>query len=286
MVGGPLIGKSTLARQLLQKFKDDPASLSPVFIPLEQMQSSADFWGILMKGILRDLLDPNGQNPYRKGPDSLAKLMTQLHYFSEKKPERFLRKKLVLLIDDCDRFLPDAAACIAQIENMRMELMAPSIEAICWIGGLSWLDWVDTHEKDFGGPLRRYPLSTVPIRETRSIIQTQLGPEKVAPVWEETGGHPFLLEKYFGGIPNYTLDQWNQRIWSDLRPAEKAVLNRLDPKGKWHILDDLKMEDGTKPSKTLLDRLCMAGVIVRTLEQGIAVLRITSPLIREEGPDG
>ncbi len=281
MTGGPMIGKTTLTDHLADLFQNDPASHTAVRIALEQMQRPADFWGFLMEAILSQLMGPDQKNPYRKSPDTLGKVMTQIHYLSEKQPDLLVGKKLVLLIDDCDRLLPDAAALIPQIENMRMELMAPSVEAICWIGGLSWLDWVDTHMAHFMGPLRRYPLATVPIREARSIIRQQLGAEKVDQVWSETGGHPFLLERSFGGAEGFSLDDFNERIWSGLKAEEKAILAELDPGGAWQILDDLKMENGIKPPKALLDRLCMAGLVVRTLDHGTAVVRMTSPLIRD-----
>jgi hypothetical protein len=39
------------------------------------------------------------------------------------------------------------------------------------------------------------------------------------------------------------------------------------------------MEDGQHPPKELLDRLCMLGLIIRTLMDGVAAVRMTSPLL-------
>ncbi|MEO2053778.1 MAG: hypothetical protein ABGX83_00470, partial [Nitrospira sp.] len=70
-----------------------------------------------------------------------------------------------------------------------------------------------------------------------------------------------------------------ERLWQELRPEEKTLLSQLDPNGGWMSLEDVSGVDGHRIEKALIDRLCMLGLTVRTLDQGRAVLRITSPLL-------
>ena len=220
------------------------------------------------------------EDPYRKSPESFTVFMSQLHHICEKTPDEVKARKLILLIDDCDRFLPDHGALIGQIVNMVMELILPPVDAVCWIGGPLWADWVDQHKSEFVLPVRVYPLSTVPVREARAIIQGELGASAVEQVWRETGGHPFLMEKAFGHGNQKNIDDLNCRLVQVLRPEEIAILDQLEPEGEWMILDRLKGEDGQRPPKKLLDRLCMLGVVVRTLNNGTAVIRLTAPVLR------
>jgi len=135
----------------------------------------------------------------------------------------------------------------------------------------------------FKRPLRAYPLSAVPIREARALIQKELGATEVDHVWQKTGGHPFLLKQYFEGTEDTseTRDQMealSKRLRKMLSPTEKAILSQLDPEGSWMALERLKDPAGAAPKKEILDRLCMMGLTVRTLDQGRAVLRRTSSL--------
>ncbi len=278
MTGGPLIGKTTLARHLAERIKDEKNRA--VLISLNEMNAASDFWGLLMMAILHQGKAPAQKNPYRKPPESFTVFMSQLHHIYEKTPDNVNARKLILLIDDCDRFLPDHTVLIAQIVNMAMELLLPPVDAVCWIGGPDWADWVGRHQSDFILPVRVYPLSAVPVREARAIMRRELGASAVERVWRETGGHPFLMEKAFGDGSETTIDDLNRRLAQVLRPEEIHILDQLDPGGEWMILDTLKGADGQRPPKILLDRLCMLGVIVRTLNNGAAVIRLTAPALR------
>lgn len=277
MLGGPMIGKTTLARHLAQEIKD--TKNRAILVSLNDMHSLSDFWGVLMEGILKQGISPEQKNPFRKSPDSFMKFMSQLHRIYEKTPAEVNARKLTLLIDDCDRFLPDQTALISQTINMAMELLLPAIDAVCWIGGLKWGDWVTQHSEDFLMPVRFYPLSVVPIREARAIISEQVGADAVARVWQETGGHPFLMAQAFSDKNCLGLEALNQKLIETIRPEEIEILDQLDPGGAWTILDHLQGEDGEKPPKALLDRLCMMGVVVRTLDNGTAVVRKTASVL-------
>lgn len=274
MIGGPMIGKTTLAHHLAERIQDE--KYRALLLSLKEMNAASDFWSLLMTAILHQGKIPAQKNPYRKSPESFTVFMSQLHHIYEKTPDEVKARKLILLIDDCDRFLPDHGALIGQIVNMVMELILPPVDAVCWIGGPLWADWVDQHKSEFVLPVRVYPLSTVPVREARAIIQGELGASAVEQVWRETGGHPFLMEKAFGHGSQKNIDDLNRRLVQVLRPEEIAILGQLEAEGEWMILDSLKGEDGQRPPKKLLDRLCMLGVVVRTLNNGTAVIRKTS----------
>ncbi len=278
MIGGPMIGKTTLAHDLSEEILD--TKNRAILISLKEMNTTSDFWALLMEAILKQGISPEAKNPFRKSPDSFMKLMSQLHHIYEKTSDEVNARKLILLIDDCDHFLPDQTALISQIVNMAMELLLPAIDAICWIGGLKWGDWVDEHSKDFLMPLRFYPLSVVPIRESRTIITEQLGSAAFEHVWQETGGHPFLMSQAFGETNEIDIEILRERLFHLLQAEEMEILERLDAEGQWLKLEDLKGKNGEPPAKKLLDRLCMMGVIVRTLDEGTAVLRKIVPVLR------
>lgn len=281
MVGGPMIGKSTLARNLSDQIKQK--EIAPVLIGLKEVGSEAQLWAAFMEAILHQGIGPDRKNPYRKDPATLPELMTQLHHVYEKAPSEIAARPLVLLLDDADALLSLPGDLPSQIVNLALESIAPSIHSICWIGGAAWETWLKEHAGELKSPLRLYPLSVIPIREAKQIIKDYLGSEppsgEAERIWSETGGHPYLLERAFdsdAGRPEETL---SERLLGQLAPHERALLGRLDPSGSWTILNELKLEDGTPPPKALLDRLCMLGLVVRTLMEGTAAIRLTSPLL-------
>lgn len=281
MVGGPLIGKSTLTQNLADQLRADGAR--PILVGLRDLASPEQLWASLMEAILHQGIGPGQKNPYRKNPASFPELMTQLHHIYEKAPSGVASRPLIILLDDADRLLTLPGGGVHQIVNMALESVAPSIHAICWIGGAEWERWVREHAGDLKSPVRLYPLSVIPIREAKKIIKEQLGAGhpsgETERIWSETGGHPYLLEKAFAAEKANPVGDLSERLFSQLQSQEKAILGHLDPSGNWTILSDLKMEDGRHPPKELLDRLCMLGLVVRTLMEGTAAIRITSPLL-------
>ncbi|MFQ5598767.1 MAG: hypothetical protein ACE5GK_12050 [Nitrospiria bacterium] len=275
MSGGPMIGKSTLAGELAGRLNDDEHRA--ILISLKDADPSNGTWPLFFEAVTRQGMSWNPKNPYRKNPVSLPDFMTQIHHIAEKMPPQQRSKKLILLIDDCDSFFPQSEKLIPQIANMAMELTDVPIHAICWIGGLAWDAWAREHPREFIIPLRFYPLSVVPIREARQIISDRMGPAQMEAVWNDTGGHPYLMEQTFGAENSTSVDALVKRIYAELRPEEEALLDQLNPEGQWMPLEDLKNAEGNRPPKRLLDRLCMAGVMVRTLDHGTAVVRQTSP---------
>lgn len=284
MIGGPMIGKSTLAQNLADRIKEKGAS--PVLIGLKDLASAAEFWALLMEGILLQGIGPAQKNPYRKNPATLSELMQQLHHIYEKAPKEVAARPLILLLDDCDRLLSLPEGLVPQIANLALESVSPSIDSICWIGGAAWEGWVREHSDLFKSPIRLYPLSVVPIREARGIIQAWLGEggteEAVLRLWNETGGHPVLMEKLFDDAGDETLALLSERLSREIGPAEEAVLSRVNPDGTWIEIQTLQGDGGPRPSKELLDRLCMLGLTIRTLSDGTAAIRWVSPLLARE----
>ncbi len=278
MIAGPMMGKTTLALNLAEEIRDE--NNRAIIVSLKEMHAASDFWALLMGTILKQGISPEMKNPFRKSPDSFMKFISQLHHIYEKTSDEVNARKLILLIDDCDHFLPDQTALISQTVNMAMELLLPAIDAICWIGGLKWGDWVQEHSKDFLMPLRFYPLSTVPIREARTIISEKLGASAFEQVWRETGGHPFLMSQAFGETGLAGLKTLNKKLAQLVQAEDIEILDQLDSSGQWMILGNLKGRDGKNPPKKWLDRLCMMGLIVRTLDNGTAVIRKTAQVFQ------
>lgn len=281
MVGGPMIGKSTLAQNLADQIKQKGAV--PVLLRLKEVASAAQLWSALMEAILHQGIGPEQKNPYRKNPATLPEIMTQLHHVYEKAPSEVAARPLILLLDDADHLLSFSDHLLSQIVNLGLESVSPSVHSICWIGGPAWEAWLKHHADELKSPIRLYPLSVIPIREAKQIIRDHLGSEHAADkaerIWSETGGHPYLLERAFDRDGRDPVGALSERLLGQLQPQERALLGRLDPSGHWTILNELKLEDGRQPPKELLDRLCMLGLIVRTLMEGTAAVRVTSPLL-------
>ncbi len=282
MFGGPMIGKSTLARRLAGELNG--AGGKGIFLRLPPLLSESAFWPLLLEAVLQQGIGPAARNRFKKPPASLPDFMSQLHHLYEPAPPEIAARPVILILDDCDHLLCHETL-IPQIVDLALESTLPSIQAVCWVGGPVFADWVAAHPKVFKLPLRLYPLSVIPIREARQIIREQLGPaEPVAEIdriWNETGGHPLLLEEVFHPEEAGTTQILRGQLQQMLRSEDQAILDQLDPRGGWTILDSLKNKKGEKIPKPALDRLCMIGLTVRTLIDGIAAIRLTAPLFAQ-----
>lgn len=282
MFGGPMIGKTTLARRLAEELNDIGGRA--IFLRIPLLISDAALWPLLLEVLLQQGIGPTARNPFKKPPASLADLMSQLHHLYEKAPAEIAAQPVIFILDDCDHLLRHETL-IPQIVDLAFESTLPSLQSICWVGGAPFADWVAAHPDRFKLPLRLYPLSVIPIREARQIIQEQLGPtkpvEEVDRVWNETGGHPLLMEQFFSRTGTPSPKALRDHLRRMLRPEEEAILYQLDPTGKWMHLDKLRNPSGEKIPKPVLDRLCMLGVTVRTLIDGVAAIRLTSPLFSQ-----
>ncbi|MBI3804326.1 MAG: ATP-binding protein [Nitrospirae bacterium] len=283
VVGGPMIGKTTLARRLKEMIDAGPNRA--VLIDLNGLPAPDLFWPKLLEALLQQGIGPETKSRYHRPPNSFPELMTQLHHLYEKAPSEIHSRPIVLLLDNAEALLPFSETLIPQIINLAQELTLPPIQAISWIGGASFGDWVLANPAAFKPPLRLYPLSAIPIREAREIIREALGPtassEAADRIWNDTGGHPLLLNHAFGEEGGPSVEALQAALRNALRPEEEAILDRLDPAGRWTILDDLRDREGQKIPKPQLDRLCMLGLTIRTLIDGIAAIRLTSPFFNQ-----
>lgn len=282
MFGGPLIGKTTLSRRLAEEL--DESGVKAVSLQLPLLLADSAFWPLLLEALLHQGVGPAARNPFKKPPASLPDLMSQLHHLYERAPSEIAARPVILILDDSDHLLRHEAL-IPQIINLALESTLPSIQAICWVGGPAFADWIAAHPGTFKRALRLYPLSVIPIREARKIIREHLGPEKpveeIDRIWNETGGHPVLMERAFNRQETPSTKSLRDQLRQTLRPEDEAILDQLDPVGRWTILDALKDKKGEKIPKPALDRLCMLGLTVRTLIDGVAAVRITSPLFAQ-----
>jgi len=254
LVGGAMIGKSTLAARLSKRINlgiGEGIQAEAIFLRAKEMKPDFDFYLSLPRIEKIGLSQP----PLKR----------------------------ILLIDDCEQLIHCSKERISKIiEALGKAQEHPAgLHAVCWVGGLSWGDWIANNAGHFPVHVRLYPLSVVPIREAHAIIRRQLGPEEVARIWRKTGGHPLLLEQCLGGTEETPgargqLKVLSKRLSQDLRETEKAILAQLDPEGGWTAIDDLRSLSGRRPEKQVLNRLCTMGLIVRTLDQGLAVVRRTS----------
>jgi hypothetical protein len=115
MVGGPMIGKSILAQNLADQIRERGAI--PILVPLKKVVSPGALWSLLMETILYQGIGPGRKNPYRKNPETLPELMTQLHHLYEKVPSEMAARPLVFLLDDAETLLPFSDDLIPQIVN-------------------------------------------------------------------------------------------------------------------------------------------------------------------------
>ena len=192
------------------------------------------------------------------------------------------RKSLVLLMDNCDVLLPDPRAFVKQVHELTQK-MDKAGWSLVWAGEVSWGEWAMAHPRDFGHPIRYYPLGVLPPKEVRPILFKNL-PEgtssaEVERLLDLSGGHPYLLKALLNRQETH-LDGFFARLWKAAGSvSEQAVLKRLISAGSWVFLDDLRDGAGRKPPKPVLDRLASLGLIIRTLVDGAAAARIVSPLL-------
>ncbi len=190
---------------------------------------------------------------------------------------------VILFLDGCERLLPDPSPVVRQIRQAS-EQLGPHLRAIVWAGGVAWGEWAMAHLPAFGCPIRYYPLIVLPPKEARPYLKQHwpaLPPAELERARERSGGHPYLLSRMVER-PRGDNDAFFAELWSVAdNPTEHHVLMQLIEKGSWVLLQELHSETGEKVSKTVLDRLAIAGLITRTLVDGAASAAIVSPLLAD-----
>jgi len=190
----------------------------------------------------------------------------------------------VLLIDGCDALLPDPGEAV-RWAGRQIRSLGGAVRAVVWAGGVAWGGWAMAHPKEFGHPIRYYPLTALPPKEARPILLEGLpdgiSHSEVERLLALSGGHPYLLKRLLDG-PEPDVDRFFAGLWKAADAVhERAVLGRLISAGRWVSLEELRDLPGGRPTKSTLDRLAMMGLIQRTLVDGAAAVRIISPWLAE-----
>lgn len=188
---------------------------------------------------------------------------------------------IILLIDGCEMLLPDPGEAVRRARE-HIQKMDEAVRAVVWAGGVGWGEWAIAHKKEFGQPIRYYPLVALPPKEARPILlENRPGgtpASEVERLLNLSGGHPYLLKQFLEN-PAADCDGFFAELWKAADSIhEQAVLQRLVSAGTWISLEDLRDAAGHRPAKATLDRLAMLGLIQRTLVDGAAAARIVSPL--------
>jgi len=192
------------------------------------------------------------------------------------------RLPVILLIDGCERLLPDPAPFITEISEAARQSGAPLAGAV-WSGDARWGEWAMANRTAFTGPIRYYPLIVLPPKEARLFLKRHWSEDVPASelewVMELSGGHPYLLARMVEG-PKRDFDLFFAELWSAAdSPAERDVITRLVQAKAWVGLQDLKDDTGGCVPKSVLDRLAVVGLINRTLVDGAAAATAVSPLL-------
>jgi hypothetical protein len=196
-----------------------------------------------------------------------------------KTPPTRSTKPVILLIDGCEMLLPDPGAAVRQALE-HIQKMDGTVRAVVWAGGVGWGEWAMAHKKEFGRPIRYYPLVTLPPKEARTILLENRSrgtpASEVERLLDLSGGHPYLLKQFLEN-PTPDCDGFFAELWKAADSMhERAVLQRLIAVGGWVSLEELR---DTQATKATLDRLAILGLIQRTLVDGAAAARIISPLL-------
>ena len=213
-----------------------------------------------------------------------APVLVDLHTDKPGDPARRMpggRDPVVLLLDGCEVLLPDPAVFLKRIVLGSVP-SGRNIRGIVWAGGMAWGEWAMTHRSEFGGPVRLYPLVVLPPKESRPFLKSRLPEEmpstEIERLLELAGGHPYLLSRVLGEA-DLECDAFFSELWKTAGPKERDLLNELFEAGSWVSLEDLKIKSGGRFPKKVLDRLASLGLIIRTLVDGAAAVKIVSPLL-------
>ncbi|HTP42848.1 MAG TPA: hypothetical protein VML36_10545 [Nitrospiria bacterium] len=189
---------------------------------------------------------------------------------------------VLLLIDGCERLLPDPAPFINGI-SQAVRHSEMSLAGGVWAGDARWGEWAMANQPAFTDPVRYYPLIVLPPKEARLFLKCHWSDDvplsELEWVAELSGGHPYLLARMVEG-PKRDFDTFFAELWSAAdSPAERDVIAQLVQAKTWVELQDLKDDAGGRVPKSVLDRLAVVGLINRTLIDGAAVAAAVSPLL-------
>ena len=188
----------------------------------------------------------------------------------------------ILLIDNCDRLLPDPAPFLLEIGQAVVQSGAQPAGSV-WAGDVRWGEWAMANRAAFNSPIRYYPLIVLPPKEASLFLKRHWSADvpssELEWVVELSGGHPYLLSR-MAGQPERDFDAFFAELWNAAgSPAERSIIRQLIEAKSWVLLQDVKDETGGSAPKTILDRLAVLGLINRTLVDGAAAATVVSPLL-------
>ena len=195
----------------------------------------------------------------------------------------------LLLIDGCERLLPDPGPFIHEIDQAARHfgerLAGNQLASSVWAGNARWGEWAMANRSTFTGPVRYYPLIVLPPKEARLFLKRRwpadVPSSELEWVMELSGGHPYLLAQMVGG-PKRDFDPFFAELWKEAdSAAERHIIAQLVEAKSWVLLQDLHDETGGAALKPVLDRLAVTGLINRTLIDGAAAAALVSPLLAD-----
>ena len=192
------------------------------------------------------------------------------------------RDPVVLLLDGCEALLPDPVPFLNQIIKASAQ-SGQKVRSTVWAGTVPWGEWAMAHTSEFDCPMRNYPLVVIPPKEARPFLRHHLPKtttsSELERLLELAGGHPYLLSRVIQ-MEDVECDSFFSDLWNAAdSPSEHDVLEKLIEAGSWVYLGDLKTKTGGRFPKKVLDRLANLGLIIRTLVDGAAAVKTTSPLL-------
>jgi hypothetical protein len=190
----------------------------------------------------------------------------------------------ILLMDGCERLLPDPAPFLQQISQAALRTGSP-LGGSVWAGDTRWGEWAMAHRSVFTSPIRYYPLIVLPPKEARLFLKRHWSADvpssELEWVVELSGGHPYLLsqmvEQRERDFHAFFAELWNAAD----SPSERNIITQLIQAKGWVLLQDLHDEGGDDAPKPVLDRLAVTGLINRTLVDGAAAASLVSPLLSD-----
>jgi len=271
--GGPLLGKTFLLQHLHKIFNPEG--------PLPEKHSYISVY-----------------HSFQERSDwTLSSLSDSLNRLIERtRPKGMGLDRLILLLDECEFFTDSSGRVL--LNHLQGPLGLSHLGApwsIVWAGNLDWYRMNVDKKVPFSEKVRWVPLATFTDQEARSMIGDFISSGKgdftQKQVFELTGKHPFLLQglvEYFLQSEKYSLDglleqftpqweNWCQRCIEQLmKDLEKEklmrILNFLVQRGGPVNPSMLGKKCGLKNPKPFLDKLCVLGLLERTLQNGEAVV--------------
>lgn len=194
----------------------------------------------------------------------------------------------IVLLDNCDSVMNNGSRSFTDITSVHAR-------AIVFAGGRAWNDY--QQEEGVGSSVKAIPLAVMLEHEARQIVAQHLSTAHHAWALTNAGTHPFLLRlllaEYVRAGKECELDlvvhtvkdsiaPFFDRCVAQLRdPLEHQVLDYVVRLGKPVNPKDVGRVVGCSTMKSIVNTLCVVGVISRWIRDEEATLCANSQLFRE-----